>query len=485
MKNAGSSSVLSILLASAVAVVGCSDRGQAETPEPTAESADTLTIALVVSLSGTDQGVGAEAERGAQTAAAQINALGGVLGKQLVLRVEDDGSQPAVTAQKIRDLADKEKVVFGVGPSTSREALEVLPLIKAEKVLYISPSATSSDLDCLDASGTPDEAKARCKEYKDNFRWEDQTKPPPPVLFKTSAPNAMLATAIVQYASDTDPASGLKRCRSISIVRQADNYGIPISEVLTAQYKALSLAVKEPIDLDPDVGKVQILKDAANKVAAEAAAAGTSKTECQVVIALPAVGAAYMRAFREVKQSLPTEKAIPAGFITIGSDGFRQDQFVVDSRLKPSDPTSENVSEGSFAVAADTTPQTPQYAQFATLFDARFPNVSPGRYSSTAYDAVVVLAAALARTKTTTDVPAVRKAIFEITQGRRVLGADKLGDFLTAAAGGESLDYDGASGTLEFNPKTGNVPNDFKVWQLEGGIFKQKAKFDASVLNFE
>jgi hypothetical protein len=29
------------------------------------------------------------------------------------------------------------------------------------------------------------------------------------------------------------------------------------------------------------------------------------------------------------------------------------------------------------------------------------------------------------------------------------------------------------------------VPNDFKVWQLEGGIFKDKRKFDASVLNFE
>jgi ABC-type branched-subunit amino acid transport system substrate-binding protein len=474
MKNAGSSSVLSILLASAVAVVGCSDKGQAETPAPTAESADTLTIALVASLSGTDQGVGAEAQRGALTAVAQINALGGVLGKQLVLRVEDDGSQPAVTAQKIRDLADKEKVVFGVGPSTSREALEVLPLIKAEKVLYISPSATSSDLDCLDTSGTPDEAKARCQEYKGNFKWEDQTKPPPPVLFKTSAPNAMLSTAIVQYASEN--VGGVRRCKSISIVRQADNYGIPISDVLTQQYKLLALLVKDPIDLDPDVGKTQTLKDAAAKV-------GSAGTDCQVVIALPAVGAAYMRAFREYRNSAPTP--LPASFVTIGSDGFRQDQFVVESRLKPSDPASENVSEGSFAVAADTTPQTPQYAQFATLFDARYPNVSPGRYSSTAYDAVIVLAGAIGRTKTTTDVPAVRKAIFEITQGRRVLGADKLGDFLTAAANGEGLDYDGASGTLEFNPKTGNVPNDFKVWQLEGGIFKDKRKFDASVLNFE
>lgn len=469
MKNAGIH-LLSMLLVSAVAAVGCSDKGEKETPAPTAESTDTITVALVASLTGTDQGVGAEAQRGALTAVAQINALGGILGKQIVLRVEDDASNPATTAQKVKDLAEKDKVVFGIGPSTSREAREMLPLIKQDKVLYVSPSATSSELDCVDVYPTPEETASKCQEYKSTF---DPQQPQKPILFKTAASDSMLATALAQYASQSN--GGLVRCPSIVIVRQNDNYGIPIAEVLQKRYQQLSRLAKGPIDLDPTIDKTQALKDAAQRV-------GQSAVACQVVIALPGVAAAYMRAFQDYKA---TSSTLPQSFITIGSDGFRQDQFLVEGRIRPSDPLSETAGEGSFAVAADTAPTGPEYDQFRALFEARYPNVSPGRYSSTAYDAVVLLAGAIARANTTTNIPAVRKALIELSSGRTRSGPNRLADFLKAAAAGEDLDYEGASGTLTFSPVTGNVPNDFGVWQIEGNVFVRKGKFDATELSAE
>ncbi len=473
MKNAGCTSLLSMLFVSTLAV-GCSDKGQADTPPPTVESADKIEIALVASLSGPDQGVGAEAQRGALTAIGQINALGGIMGKQLALRIVDDASVPTTTATKVKELAEKDKIVFGIGPSTSRTAKEILPIVKSDKILYITPSATSSELDCLDAASSD-----ACKEYKDNFdsvTWTDKTKPPPPVLFKTAAPDSMLATALAQFASEN--VESTRRCNSIAIVRQEDSYGIPISDVLLRKYKLLSLRVADPISLDPTIDKTQALKDAAARVADLTKA--PSNIACQVVIALPGVAAAYMRAFKDFKESNPGK--LPSTFLTIGSDGFRQDQFIVEGRVTPNDPTSATAGEGSYAVAADTSPQTPEYNQFLALFQAGYPNVSPGRYSSTAYDAVVMLAGAMAKARTTTDIALVRKALVDISSGRTRRTPDKMVEFLAAATAGEDIDYEGASGTLNFTAATGNVPNDFGVWQIENATFTRKTKFEASTL---
>lgn len=477
MKNAGCTSLLSMLFVSTLAV-GCSDKGQADTPPPTVESADKIEIALVASLSGPDQGVGAEAQRGALTAIGQINALGGIMGKQLALRIVDDASVPTTT--KVKELAEKDKIVFGIGPSTSRTAKEILPIVKSDKILYITPSATSSELDCLDAYATPEETAEKCRDYKANFSWEDKTKPPAPILFKTSAPDSMLATALAQYASEN--VEGKRRCSSIAIVRQNDNYGIPISEFLRTRYQQLALRIADPIiDLDPTIGKTAELKDAAARVGTFATT-GTNPIQCQVVIALPGVAAAYMRAFKEYKDQTTN---LPAGFLTIGSDGFRQDQFIVEGRVTPNDPTSATAGEGSFAIAADTSPSTPEYNQFLALFQAGYPNVSPGRYSSTAYDAVVLLAGAMAKAKSTTEPGLVRKALLEISQGRQRRTPDKMVDFIGSASAGEDINYEGASGILDFKPETGNVPNDFGVWQIENAGFTRKRKFEASELSAE
>ncbi len=466
MKNVKSTTV-SMLIVAALGTA-CSDKGDPKTPAPTVESTDTIPIALVLSLSGADQGVGAEAQRGAQVAVAQINALGGVNGKLLSLRIVDDASTPATTVAKIRELAEKEKVVFGVGPSTSRAAKEMLPLVKANQVLYISPSATSSDLDCVDAA-TPE----ACAEYKSNFKWEKGTVPPP-VLFKTAAPDTMLATALAQFASQSAPGTLLKRCNSIVIVRQGDSYGTPIAEVLRQRYVALSLAVKGPINLDPDIDKGSILRDAATQVA-------NANVDCQVVIALPAVAAAYMRNWKDVSATA----TVKPGFITIGSDGFRQDQFLVLGRDRPNDENSETAGEGAFAVAADTAPKSSDgYPSFIQNFEAAYPNIAPGRYSSTAYDAVVLLAGAFAKANTTTDVPAVRKAIYEMLSGRQTQGPRDMTAFLAASRANVDLDYEGASGTLDFDDRTGNVPNNFIVWQVENKKFVERFTFDASELDF-
>jgi branched-chain amino acid transport system substrate-binding protein len=60
----------------------------------TARAADTITIATAGPITGDLASFGAQMQRGAEKAVADINKAGGVLGKQLVLEVGDDQCDP-------------------------------------------------------------------------------------------------------------------------------------------------------------------------------------------------------------------------------------------------------------------------------------------------------------------------------------------------------------------------------------------------------
>ena len=101
-----------ILKAAAVA-------GVAQVASPfviTARAADTIKIGFGNPLTGTYAALGKNEVIGAKLAVSQINAEGGVLGRQMELLVEDSTSGDAGTAvQKARKLIDRDKVNFLMG----------------------------------------------------------------------------------------------------------------------------------------------------------------------------------------------------------------------------------------------------------------------------------------------------------------------------------------------------------------------------------
>ena len=439
-------------------LAGCSDSGQPNTPPPSAESTNTIPIALVVSLTGPTQAIGDEAKRGAEVAVAQLNALGGILNKRIDLVIENDNGDPKVTRQKLTELAAR-GITLGIGPSTSTTALEVKDLIANDQVVYISPSATSRLLDklteeepALPAPGEP---------------------PANPVFFRTAATDVFLSAALTQYASTGEGAS--RRCPSIVLVQQNDAYGIPIGEAVESYYQRFSLRVNRKLELDPNVDNTQKLNDAA------AAAGRTLDAQCQIVVAQPEVAGAYMRSFKEFREANGALRDWST-FLTIGSDGFRQDDFIVAGRVNPADPTEPTAGEGSIAVAADTQPQAPEYSAFLNLFRARFPNLEPGRYGSTAYDATILLAAAIERAQTTTDHKAIRDTLYRISQGRVRVGPNRLSDMMDLLRRGEDVNYEGASGSLDFTA-TGHVRSGFGVWRIENAQFVKVTSFEVSELD--
>lgn len=469
--NVSTRSVLTSLLLATTAVA-CSDAAEttaATAPvPPAAEAAETVKVALVGSFTGAGAAVAGDVQRGAETAVDRINALGGVLGKRLELRIVDDQGSPASTAAQLASLASS-GVVLGIGPTTNETARAVLPLLKEDKVLLVSPTATAMDLDCVETERGADENARTCAA---NRAWFESDGSMTPVLFRTSASDAYLATAVAQYASE--PVQGLRRCNSIAIVRQSDEAASALADRLADRYRMLNLAVRRTVDVETDLANPLAIEGTV-----EALMTTSPAPDCQVVLARPSVAVAYMRAFKEWQSK--HEGALPSTFQTIGGDGFR-DPLLLGGSVSNAD---RMLAEGSLAVAPDTMPDSPAHAAFRAQFRALNPNVEAGRSSAAAYDAVVVLAGAMARARSTTDLAGIRQALVAVSSGRERASAADLGTFLRFASAGVDVDYEGASGPLDFDGRTGGVRNDYGVWRIKAGTFVREATFDASVLTGE
>jgi len=105
-----------------------------------ARAADNVKIGLDNPLTGTYAAVGKNELTGCQLAIEQINAKGGILGRQAELLVEDSTSGDAGTAvQKARKLIERDKVDFLLGNVNSALSLAMAQVSNEKSVLHIVP----------------------------------------------------------------------------------------------------------------------------------------------------------------------------------------------------------------------------------------------------------------------------------------------------------------------------------------------------------
>jgi len=105
----------------------------------TAASGDTIKVGILHSLSGTMAISEKSVVDAEQLAIKEINAAGGVLGKQIEAVVEDGNSDWPTFAEKAKKLIDQDKVVtvFGCWTSASRKA--VLPVFEEKNHMLWYP----------------------------------------------------------------------------------------------------------------------------------------------------------------------------------------------------------------------------------------------------------------------------------------------------------------------------------------------------------
>ncbi|TAL19489.1 hypothetical protein EPN90_03340, partial [Patescibacteria group bacterium] len=117
-----------------------------EAPAPAAELQGEVTVGAVLPLTGDGAAYGLPIQKAIQLAVDEVNAVRGAGGKKLVVAYEDgkcDGKEGATAAQKLIGVNKVQAIIGGV---CSGETLGFAPIANENKVVVISPSATSPDI---------------------------------------------------------------------------------------------------------------------------------------------------------------------------------------------------------------------------------------------------------------------------------------------------------------------------------------------------
>lgn len=257
---------VAVSLAVAVAAAACSG-GDEATPDTTA-AATTSTLPparegdgelrLGALLPTSDAVVGESLIAATEDAVAIINEAGGVLGRDVVLVVEDEGDTSAIAAESIQRLI-AEEVDAIIGPSSSLTALGILDDIVSAEIVSCSPTASALALDDF-----PDRE----------------------LFFRTVASDSLQAEAIADVIERT----GLT---TVAVVHIDDNYGRPFAEAVTDALESRRLAVIETVAFD---GHDDDLVDDAEQVIASGA-------QVAVVIADGEDGTSFIGALDQVDHS--------------------------------------------------------------------------------------------------------------------------------------------------------------------------------------
>lgn len=106
------------------------------------KESDHFVIGGIFPLSGPVAVYGNEARNGVELAVLEINAAGGIGGKQIKLISEDDEGNPEKTVNVYKKLTTKDGVKVIIGSLTSGATAAITSLAQAQKVVLLAPAAT-------------------------------------------------------------------------------------------------------------------------------------------------------------------------------------------------------------------------------------------------------------------------------------------------------------------------------------------------------
>ncbi|MBI5064655.1 ABC transporter substrate-binding protein [Candidatus Woesearchaeota archaeon] len=109
-------------------------------------SNNTIKIGAMLPLTGDASQYGTEFQRVAEIAAQEINDAGGINGKKLEIIYEDSKCNPKDGATAAQKLINVDDVKVILGGACSGETLGASPIAEQNKVIILSPSASSPDI---------------------------------------------------------------------------------------------------------------------------------------------------------------------------------------------------------------------------------------------------------------------------------------------------------------------------------------------------
>lgn len=375
-----------------------------------AEAATPMKIGAILSLSGVLADYGPATRNAADLAVAQINAAGGVLGAPLGLSVADDHGEAQGAVEAAHKLAATDKVNAFIGPMGSAAYVAAATTVAVPAGLpIVSASATAVGIDGLDGKG---------------------------LAFRTVPSDVLQGAALAQVAHD-------KSYRAVGVVYLDSDYGKGLADSFGKAFAKLGGKVTAAVPFDP--------KQAGSRGEVKAAAVG--RAEALLVIAYPVNGAILL------KQAL---------------DGGLFNKFLLSDGLK--DPALIEAVGGQFLDGVAGTSASPAaddegFSAFQNAYAAKYGELPPTPYLDRTYDAVVLLALAAEKAKTT-DGAKLKEALRDISgTGGEAIGPGEFAKARQLIAQGKKISYVGAAGPYAFDAH-GGVTGSFAHWQIQDGKFE-------------
>ncbi len=119
---------------------------------------NSIKIGLLNEMTGGNATFGTSAANGAKMAFKEINAKGGVLGKQILAVIADNKSEPSESANAMTKLATQDNVVAVTGVFASSNAIAASSVAEATKTPFLAVGATNPKV-------TVDEKTKKVKDY--------------------------------------------------------------------------------------------------------------------------------------------------------------------------------------------------------------------------------------------------------------------------------------------------------------------------------
>ena len=158
-------------------------------------AADPIKIGVAGPFTGGSAPMGVSMRDGAKLAAAEINAKGGVLGRQLQLVERDDEAAPPRGVQVAQELINKEHVVATVGYINTGVALAAQRFYQEAKIPVMNNVATGSIIT------------------------QQFAKEPANYIFRNAASDQIQSEMIIQEAVDR------RKFKKVAILADSTNYG--------------------------------------------------------------------------------------------------------------------------------------------------------------------------------------------------------------------------------------------------------------------
>ncbi len=446
----------SLMVAGSVLFLGAAcDSSDSGSPTPQADAAteagsggEPIVIGVNISLTGNLGPFGQAEQSGTKVAENLVNSLGGILGRQVKFTIVDDATDTAQATKNVEKfIADKVPIL--IGPSGSPQSLPLQLLAAKAKITLISPSASTPD--------THDKEPAVDRYF-----------------FRTAASHALQARAIAirvfkgfsdnaGIGADGGADGGAPAgCARPAIVHADDAYGNPIAAGIAAQMAKLGGSVAVDVKV-PNTAKASYDAEAAQVVAA--------KPDCQIVVSFPDVGVGYLRSFRKAVASDTSRDW--TSFTTVGSNGLGSNGFLTLGRADQTNPDSPTIGEGIFIMNLDLNPAIPQYQEFKNTYLLQFP-LPAGKteldgYTANQFDAAILACLAIQKAGTATDTVKIRDALAGVSRPPgTAFSPARIGEALNALRLGQDIDYDGASGPVDFDDY-GEVLASYVVFRVKGG----------------